>query len=98
MTGYERPGGSTVTMNASLRDVQCESCHGPGRAHAKKPDKAGLIVRDPKPELCATSCHHPPHVEGFDAAKAKQLIIGPGHGMPENAAWPAWAADAGARP
>ena len=98
VTGYEKPGGSTVTMNASLQDVQCESCHGPGRAHAKKPDKAGLIVRDPKPELCATSCHHPPHVEGFDAAKAKQLIIGPGHGMPEGAPWPAWATDAGARP
>jgi hypothetical protein len=95
VTGYEKPGGSTVTSNASLRDVQCEACHGPGRAHAKAPDQPRLIVRDPKPDLCATSCHHPPHVEGFDGAKARQLILGPGHGMPENAPWPAWATDGG---
>jgi hypothetical protein len=97
VTGYEKPGGSTVTMNASLRDVQCEECHGPGRAHAKSPKKPGLIAREPKPDMCAQSCHHPPHVEGFDAAKAKQFIVGPGHGMPENAPWPAWATDGGNR-
>jgi hypothetical protein len=91
VTGYEKPGGSTVTMNATLRNVQCEACHGPGRAHATSPKKPGLITREPAADLCASSCHHPPHVEGFDAAKAKQRIIGPGHGLPENAPWPAWA-------
>jgi hypothetical protein len=96
VTGYEKPGGSTVTHNASLQNVQCEECHGPGQAHAKAPKKAGLITREPKPDMCARSCHHPPHVEGFDATKAKQFIVGPGHGMPENAPWPAWATDAGA--
>jgi hypothetical protein len=95
VTGYEKPGGSTVTMNASLRSVQCEECHGPGQAHAKAPKKPGLITREPKPDMCARSCHHPPHVEGFDAARAKQFIVGPGHGMPENAPWPAWATDGG---
>jgi hypothetical protein len=97
VTGYEKPGGSTVTMNASLQNVQCEECHGPGRAHAKAPKKPGLIAREPKPDMCARSCHHPPHVEGFDAAHAKQFIVGPGHGMPENAPWPAWATDGGNR-
>lgn len=97
VTGYEKPGGSTVTANEALRGVQCEECHGPGQAHAKAPKKPGLIAREPKPDMCATSCHHPPHVEGFDAARAKQFIIGPGHGMPENAPWPAWAGDAGNR-
>jgi hypothetical protein len=97
VTGYEKPGGSTVTVNASLRGVQCEECHGPGQAHAKAPNKPGLIAREPKPDLCAASCHHPPHVEAFDAARAKQFIVGPGHGMPENAPWPAWAGDAGNR-
>jgi len=91
VTGYEKPGGATVTVNESLRDVQCEACHGPGQAHAVAPDKKGLIVRDPKPELCTTSCHHPPHVEGFDVARAKPLVLGPGHGMPDDAPWPAWA-------
>jgi len=98
VTGYEKPGGSTVTMNASLQNVQCEACHGPGQAHVKEPQKPGLIVRDPKPELCAGSCHHPPHVEGFDPVKAKKLVIGPGHGMPSNAPWPAWATDGGTKP
>jgi hypothetical protein len=96
VTGYEKPGGSTVTMNALLRDVQCEECHGPGKAHAKAPKKAGLIVKEPRPELCVNACHHPPHVESFDPVKAKALIVGPGHGMPEDAPWPAWARDAGA--
>jgi hypothetical protein len=95
VTGYEKPGGSTVTFNESLRDVQCEECHGPGQAHAKAPKQKGLIVREPKLEMCVSSCHHPPHVEGFDAAKAKLLITGPGHGMPADAPWPAWSVDAG---
>jgi hypothetical protein len=96
VTGYEKPGGSTVTMNESLRDVQCEECHGPGAAHAKSPDAKGLI--DPSPPLggCVSACHHPPHVDDFDAAHAKQFIIGPGHGMPDKAPWPAWARDGGA--
>jgi hypothetical protein len=95
VTGYEKPGGATVTVNASLEDVQCEQCHGPGQAHAKTPDKKGLVVRSPKLEGCVSSCHHPPHVEGFDPEKAKEGIMGPGHGMKKDAPWPAWAGDAG---
>ena len=96
VTGYEKPGGSTVTMNESLRNVQCEECHGPGAAHAKAPETKGLIDPSPPLGMCASACHHPPHVEGFDAAQAKQFIIGPGHGMPDHAPWPAWARDGGA--
>jgi 2',3'-cyclic-nucleotide 2'-phosphodiesterase (5'-nucleotidase family) len=95
VTGYEKPGGATVTVNASLRDVQCEQCHGPGQAHAKKPDERGLIAASPKLDSCVSSCHHPPHVEGFDPEKAKEKILGPGHGMPDDAPWPAWAGDGG---
>jgi hypothetical protein len=96
VTGYEKPGGSTVTVNAPLRDVQCEECHGPGAAHAKSPDVKGLIDPSPKLGMCVSACHHPPHVDNFDAAHAKQFIIGPGHGMPDKAPWPAWARDGGA--
>jgi hypothetical protein len=95
VTGYEKPGGSTVTVNQSLRDVQCEECHGPGQAHAKSPHQKGLVLREPKPDTCVASCHHPPHVEGFDPLRAKAFILGPGHGMPDDAPWPAWALDAG---
>ena len=94
VTGYDKPGGSTVTHNAKLQDVQCETCHGPGSLHAKDPKKKGLIEAKPKLDTCTSSCHHPPHVEGFDAASAKYRVLGPGHGMPDDAPWPAWAKDA----
>jgi hypothetical protein len=80
VTGYEKPAGSTVTLNDKLRGVQCEECHGPGSLHAKEPKKKGLIVTKPAPESCVSACHHPPHVEGFDAAAKTKLVLGPGHG------------------
>lgn len=80
VTGYEQPGGSTVTFVEKLKDVQCEVCHGPGSKHAAANDNR-FIVAHPKPELCLT-CHHPPHVEQFDATLKMGEIIGPGHGKP----------------
>ncbi len=86
VTGYERPGGSTVTDNAALRGVQCESCHGPGALHAADPAKKGLIAAQPDPQGCVSACHHPPHVEGFDPVARMHKVLGPGHGNPES--WP----------
>ena len=79
VTGYDMPGGSTVTHVDRLMDVQCEVCHGPGSKHGLKPSDKSLIVARPKPETC-TSCHHPPHVEQFDANAKMADILGPGHG------------------
>jgi hypothetical protein len=82
VTGYSKPGGSTVTHVDKLKDVQCEVCHGPGSAHVASPqDKA--YFKKPTESFCATECHHPPHVHpGWSAAAAWSKIIGPGHGMP----------------
>jgi hypothetical protein len=82
VTGYDKPGGSTVTHNDKLQNVQCETCHGPGSLHAKDPNKKGLIVAAPKSDLCV-GCHHPPHVEAFDSKEKLKLILGPGHGQPK---------------
>jgi hypothetical protein len=82
VTGYDKAGGSTVTHNDKLRNVQCETCHGPGSLHAQDPSKKGLIVASPKSDLCL-GCHHPPHVEAFDAKEKMKLILGPGHGHPK---------------
>jgi len=82
VTGYDKPGGSTVTHNEKLQNVQCENCHGPGSLHAKDPGKKGLIVASPKSDLCV-GCHHPPHVEAFDPKEKLPLILGPGHGQPK---------------
>jgi hypothetical protein len=82
VTGYDRPGGSTVTAVAALKDVQCEVCHGPGSIHAKSSGKTPMPVPKPESALCE-SCHHPPHVHEFDAKAKMELILGPGHGRPK---------------
>ncbi len=81
VTGYEKPGGSTVTHVANLKDVQCEVCHGPGSRHAEAPERPGLIARSPPRTLCGSSCHHPPHVNSsWSVEEAWPKILGPGHG------------------
>ncbi len=80
VTGYEKPGGSTVTHVAGLEDVQCEVCHGPGSRHVEDPLNRALIRRTPSPSVC-TGCHHPPHVHPeWKVSDAWPKIIGPGHG------------------
>jgi hypothetical protein len=80
VTGYDRPGGSTVTHVDDLKDVQCEVCHGPGSLHAAKPEKVKIPVAKPTTDVCL-SCHHPPHVHTFDAKVKMAEILGPGHGQ-----------------
>ncbi len=80
VTGYGKPGGSTVTHNEKLQDVQCEDCHGPGSLHVADPENPKLIQLAPDPQSCVSRCHHPPHVEGFDPVAKMDLILGPGHG------------------
>jgi hypothetical protein len=79
VTGFDQPGGSTVTHVADLKDVQCEVCHGPGSLHAAKPSSVRMPTPEPKPEVCL-ACHHPPHVHTFDAKAKMAEILGPGHG------------------
>jgi hypothetical protein len=82
VTGYQRPGGSTVTHMQTLQDVQCEACHGPGSRHVESSGDTDFITRDPDPKVCG-SCHHTPHVaEDWKAEQAWPHIIGPGHGQP----------------
>ncbi|MBS2013912.1 MAG: hypothetical protein JST00_13565 [Deltaproteobacteria bacterium] len=82
VTGYDRPGGSTVTHVDALTSVQCEVCHGPGQLHAAKPEKVKIPVAKPTGDVCLT-CHHPPHVHSFDANAKMAEILGPGHGKPK---------------
>jgi hypothetical protein len=45
VTGYEKPGGSSVALVEKLKDVQCEDCHGPGSLHVRDPsDKARIVA------------------------------------------------------
>jgi len=79
VTGYDKPGGSSVTHVANLENVQCEVCHGPGSLHAASP-RVDPPNKHPKEDLCL-ACHHPPHVEEFDAKAKMSEILGPGHGV-----------------
>jgi hypothetical protein len=82
VTGYEKPGGTTVTHVKDLEDVQCEVCHGPGSRHEKDPKDGSTLVRSPQKSLCAPACHHPPHVhEGWSVDDAWKIILGKGHGQ-----------------
>jgi len=80
VTGYDKPGGSTVTHVDKLENVGCEECHGPGSLHVADPKKDGLIIKKPDLKRCVTECHHPPHVEGFDPVAKVESVLGPGHG------------------
>lgn len=79
VTGYDKPGGSTVVHVEKLSNVQCEVCHGPGSRHVDTPLDAKLIAL-PEQTLCAAQCHHPPHVKAdWSVTASWAKIIGPGH-------------------
>lgn len=80
VTGYAKPGGSTVTHVSGLTDVQCEVCHGPGSRHSSNPADPSLILKTPSKNTCV-ECHHPPHVKAdWSVDESWKKIIGPGHG------------------
>ncbi len=81
VTGYNQPGGSTVTHVDGLKDVGCESCHGAGSLHNARPEQPGLVARDVPESVCA-GCHTPEHSDHFVYTAYKATLIVPGHGLP----------------
>jgi hypothetical protein len=81
VTGYEQPGGSTVTHNLdmALVGVGCESCHGPGAAHVANPEVE--VVRM-TPESTCVACHNEEHSDLFDYEAYLKTLVVPGHGLP----------------
>lgn len=82
VTGYNRPGGSTVSHVGALRDVGCESCHGPGSLHIAEPGRSTGNVRRDAPEGTCLGCHTPEHSDRFVYAAYRAMMIAPGHGLP----------------
>ncbi len=78
VTGWMEPGGSTLAVNDKLRDVQCETCHGPASIHVDKDGKAPLAM--PAADLCTSKCHLPEHSDTFQFAAYLRDILGHGHG------------------
>jgi len=80
VTGFMRPGGSSLKALEGRKDVQCESCHGPGSAHAEAGDVT-LIQRSPTESSCKT-CHNPKHSTRFEFDAYRERLLAPGHGLP----------------
>jgi len=80
VTGYNQPGGSTVTHNlkGALVNVGCESCHGPGAAHTENPE---IDMIADAPESTCLPCHNEEHSDQFDYEAYKKTLIVPGHGL-----------------
>jgi hypothetical protein len=81
VTGWDKPGGSNLAHNDKLRDVQCETCHGPGSIHVAKggEEKPAAVHRAPPEDLCATQCHTHEHSDTFQHDAYLRDIVGPGH-------------------
>jgi cytochrome c5 len=82
VTGWDKPGGSNLGHNDPLRDVQCETCHGPGSIHVARggKEKPFAIQRGPDDKLCASQCHTREHSDTFQLEAYLRDVIGPGHG------------------
>ncbi len=82
VTGFDKPGGSNLAHNDNLRDIQCETCHGPASIHVAKggEEKPPAVKRSPSPDLCATQCHTHEHSDTFQYEAYLRDIVGTGHG------------------
>lgn len=98
VVGYEQPGGSVLgkleydaqidigeqkeEIHKDLRNVGCESCHGPGEFHRAEPldgeGKPQHIIADPAEAQCA-QCHVPDHSPRFRFDVYVEQITGEGH-------------------
>jgi hypothetical protein len=75
VVGYEKDGGFIdMELTPELKDVQCESCHGPGRKHSDSlsPDD---IIDKPGEAVCRT-CHTESQDKNFDYEKKSKLVHG----------------------
>jgi len=81
-TGFMLPGGtwSVAVATDKLKNVGCESCHGPSLGHISLADKKTTTHRL-VPETVCRGCHTPDQTNGeFDYPKFRAAVLGPGHG------------------
>ena len=80
VTGWQQPQGvCRIDQTVGRTEVGCESCHGPGSAHAEAPSKKnirGAVSR----EVCVT-CHDRENSPHFDFEAWVPKVLGPGHGF-----------------
>ncbi len=63
-TGFGYDTGFQIgDHDSTLKGVQCETCHGPGKQHAGNPKKTN--IRSGKDTSLCLECHDPKHSPGF---------------------------------
>ena len=82
VTGWNEKGGSNLAHNENLRDVQCETCHGPGSIHVAKggEESPKAVHLAPPRDLCFNACHTKEHSDTFQWEAYMRDVLGPGHG------------------
>lgn len=63
-----------MQLTPELKDVQCESCHGPGLKHSKSKDPKD-VVGSPKEDTCRV-CHTTTQDKNFDFKKKSVHVHG----------------------
>lgn len=72
VVAYGKDGGFIdMELTPELKDVQCESCHGPSKPHAETLTMEGLVK--PEEEVCRT-CHTEEQDKNFDYAAKSKLV------------------------
>jgi len=75
VVAYEKDGGFIdMDLTPELKDVQCESCHGPGKQHTETMS-AEAILGKPGEEVCR-ACHTEGQDKAFDYEKKSKLVHG----------------------
>jgi hypothetical protein len=75
VVGFERDGGYIdMELTPELKDIQCEVCHGPGRAHVENGDPSKIIGK-PDEKSCRV-CHTEGQDKNFNFAKKSTGLHG----------------------
>lgn len=74
VVAYNEDGGFIdMELTPELKDVQCESCHGPGRLHTETLSADDILK--PEEDTCR-KCHTEGQDKEFDFEKKSQLVHG----------------------
>jgi 2',3'-cyclic-nucleotide 2'-phosphodiesterase (5'-nucleotidase family) len=63
VVGFGQGGFQSLTNTPQFANVQCESCHGPGKSHAENPQKGYGFIQTP---TGCVQCHTPANSPDFD--------------------------------
>ncbi|MFC1838384.1 multiheme c-type cytochrome [Thermodesulfobacteriota bacterium] len=73
VVAYNEDGGYIdMELTPELKDVQCESCHGPGRVHSESADPEELILE--ADEDTCRKCHTEGQDKDFNYEKKSKLV------------------------